>query len=596
MQELPELAAGSHGYDVALGRPNVTKLVCHTMTAKFETPGNGNPAGTSADDAAIGLKLHDANEKYSQLLTLAEECLAAGKPASAVRLAEIAARFAFPGQVGLFASPRLERLLCELGRRIPDDHEASARRKLGDRRQVVHVMTYAKPLGGDSRFVWRWIQQDQASCHSVVITSQNESDNIYQIPEVLTEAVTRSGGFVKALEEPMTDPLAQARELRRFCAGADIILLHLYPYDVVPTIALAAKCRQAKVGFVNHADHAFWVGGSVSDWLVHLREQNVGFVMKRRGLDATRASIVPIPLGNVGRQLDKQEARKALGIAPGARVLLTIASPFKYRSRGRLGFLDLVKPVLKECPECLLFAVGPKAEGEWLAASRETDGRIRALGKVWNNEALVAAADIYLDSVPFASITSVLEAGTHGIPVLGFRAPDDELGLFSAGAPGLTDTMIMASDAASYRAALRKLSFDLQERSTKGAVLQSRILALHSGSGWLNAIQLAYAGMEASNGQSCLVEPKERFEAGALNIALDQLYGAAAFRLPDLIRRGVGTLSYAARFELSFALRRVGLGFCAWNVVPPPFHEFLRRTAPLLKQWWSTGIKWIRRS
>ena len=533
--------------------------------------------------------------KYSRLMTIAERCFADGKLVSAVRLAEIAARFAFPGQVGLFASPRLERLLSQLGNKIPIDCELAFRKEFSSRRQVIHVMTYAKPLGGDSRFVWRWIQQDQESCHSVVITSQADPDNLYEIPDVLINAATQSGGYVKALKESVSDPLSQARELRVLCRGADIVLLHLYPYDVIPIIALSAGCEKVKIGVVNHADHSFWIGSSVAHWIIHLREQNIQFLKNRRGLDASRSSIVPIPLGNWSRRIDQKDAKKDLGYGPEVILLLTIASPFKFQSRDQLGFLDLVKPIIKEHPGCVLIAVGPKPEGEWLVASRETGGRIIAMGKRWDNEVLVAAADIYLDSIPFASITSVLEAGSHGIPALGLRAQNEELGLLSAGAPGLTDTMRLASDPKSYRKALLELLSDSDLRLAKGKNLRNSILSFHSGLGWAEAIQKTYLGMNNADRRKCLIDTEDRFSAGELNVALAQLYGDAMFRLQDLVRRGVGTLPYYLRLQVTFALRREGLGFCAINAVPPPLDSVIRRLARQTKLWMSAGHRFVKR-
>ena len=274
----------------------------------------------------------------------------------------------FPGN-GLFASPRLERLLLEIGKTIPTDPANETQRTCRNSRHVLHVLTYAKPIGGDSRYAWRWIQRDSNSRHSVAITAQAEVKHLYEIPGVLEDAVARSGGSVQLLSAPISEPLDQARELRRLCQNADIVVLHLYPYDIIPVLALAAGCDSAKTLFVNHSDHTFWIGASVAHSVVHLRTQSATFLETRRALNPDRSSILPIPLVNSPSAATKRDAKRALGYDPDRVMLLTIASRFKYSSPDQIGLLELVLPVLARFPRAILVAVGPK--GRRRVAGRE---------------------------------------------------------------------------------------------------------------------------------------------------------------------------------------------------------------------------------
>ena len=291
----------------------------------------------------------------------------------------------------------------------------------------MHVLSYAQPIGGDSRFAWRWIQEDHNNRHCVAITSQADLDGKYAVPEVLRQSAENTGGFVRTLSAPTAKPLEQALELRALCQEMDFVILHLYPYDIVPVIALAARCDSVKTLFVNHADHTFWIGASVAHSVVHLRRQCPNFLRERRGLYPDRASIVPIPLAYSPASITQKQAKRELGYEPNVVVLLTIATPFKYSAPGHIAFLDLVTPVLAEHAQAVLIAIGPDSKGSWRSAGIQTDGRIVALGKRWDNEIFYSAADIYLDSVPFSSSTSLLEAGSRGKPLLGYRPPKPEL-------------------------------------------------------------------------------------------------------------------------------------------------------------------------
>jgi hypothetical protein len=524
----------------------------------------------------ISQHLNDAYTRFGELLTMAEEQAAAGNDAVAVGLAQIAARYTFAGYVGLFGSCRLERLLLELGKRIPSASPREAEHHDGNsRKNILHVLSYGRPVGGDSRCAWRWIQEDHNNRHSVVITTQADVKGIYDIPEVLKQSAENSGGYLRTLSASTSEHLEQARELRMLCQEADIVVLHLFPYDIVPVLALAAGCDSVKTLLVNHADHAFWVGAGVAHLIVHFRRQPLHFPEKRRGLNPDRSSILPIPIAHSPPSVTRVQAKRALGYGPETTLLLTIASPFKYSSPGQVGFLDLVTPVMARFPQAVLIAVGPDAKGTWQSASTLTKGRIVPLGTRWDNHLLYAAADVYLDSVPFSSITSLLEAGSHGVPLLGYRLPEAELALLGPGAPGLEETMELTNGAESYRALLTRLITDEEFRHQSGRRVQSQILSLHTGKNWVHAVHELYARVERTEGRGCLLGDNDTFEASALNLALFRLYGRVHTR--KMIGKYIGALPYRSRLPITWRLHLKGFDLCFLNLLPSPADTIARR-------------------
>lgn len=522
--------------------------------------------------------LSDAYTRFCDLLTMAEERFAAGDSLAAVRVVQIAAWYAFPANVGLFGSSRLERLLLKIGQQIPMDSACGAAPRAKDLRHVLHVLSYAKPIGGDSRFVWRWMQVDRASRHSVAITTQAEVKGIYDVPEVLRQSAVDSGGFLRTLKAPTSQPLEQARELRLLCQHMDVVVLHLYPYDIIPVLALSAGCDSVKVLFVNHADHAFWIGASVAHSVVHLRRQSHHFLSNRRGLNPEQSSIVPIPLEQSFPTLNTTQAKRALGYGPDVVLLLTIASPFKYSSPGQISFLELVTPVIALFPQAVLIAVGPQRDGPWRVARSQTNGRIVPLGRRWDNALLYAAADVYLDSVPFSSITSLLEAGSYRVPLLGYSPSNPELGLLGAGAPGLENAMELASDVEAYRILLVRLITDAAFRRRSGERVQTQILSLHTGSGWVHAVHDLYVAVEQCTNRACLLGNNDTFNPGPLDLALVQLYSQVQGRMHvrQLIGHYIGTLPYRSRLSLTWRLYLRGFGLCFLNLLPPPADTIIR--------------------
>jgi hypothetical protein len=516
----------------------------------------------------ISKHLNDAYGRFSSLLTLAEERAAAGDHPAAIALAQVAARYTFPGNVGLFGSSRFERLLLELGKRIPSAPPQRAERRDENSRNVLHVLSYGRPVGGDCRCAWRWMQEDQGNRHSVAITAQADFKGVYEVPEILKKSAESSGGFLRTLSAPTSKPIEQARELRALCQEMDVVVLHLFPYDIIPVLALAADCDPVKTIFVNHADHSFWAGASVAHTIVHLRRQPPHFPEKRRGLNPDRSALLPIPIFYSPPTVTREQAKRALGYGPETVLLLTIASPFKYSSPGRVDFLDLVAPVVAKFPQAVLLAVGPEAKGAWQTANVQTNGRIVPLGTRWDTDVLYAAADIYLDSVPFSSITSLLEAGSQGVPLLGYLLPEPELALLGPGAPGLEGTMGLATGPEAYQSMLERLITDSEFRRQAGRHVQAQILSLHTGKNWVQAVHDLYAQVERTDDRGCLLGDSDGFEASALNVALFQLYGCVHPR--KMIGKYIGALPYRSRLPTTWRLHRMGFDLCFLNLLPPP--------------------------
>jgi hypothetical protein len=540
---------------------------------------------SAAQDSAVTtadlVHMAAAYRRFCRLLELAESKIQGGEYAAAAAIAKIAARIAYPGNVGLFTSHRLERILCELGKHV-DQVKSTGGQRTARRRRVLHVLSYCKPIGGDTRLAWRWIREDPDSQHSVAITTQADLSGTYEIPGIIKQCALQSGGSVYTLKAPTSKPLDQAAELRGLCQDADIVVLHTFPYDIVPVLALSHGCENAKTILDNLSDHTFWVGGSVAHEILHLRTQSPEFVQARRGLNPVRSSLLPIPLDGLSRTISQAEAKQRLGYDPDSILLLTIATPFKYASPGQVSFLELVTPVVASQPRVQLIAVGPSGNGAWQAASEKTGGRIHAMGIRWDNDLWNAAADIYLDSVPFSSITSLLEAGLREIPLLGYRAADPDLSLLGPGAPGLDGAMIVAPDAACYRQSLTSLITDGAFRNQIGRSVRDKIMALHSGTNWATSVQAVYEKLERATSRGCLLDGDDAFQVSALNVALTRLYPELS--VAKQVAHCVEALPYRSRLSTMVGLYSSGFGGSPHNLLPFSLNVAARRAGSWTKK------------
>jgi glycosyltransferase involved in cell wall biosynthesis len=435
--------------------------------------------------------------------------------------AEIAANYAMSHHPGLFASPELERLLLAIGRSLPSPPQgrAGSARADGAPRAVLHVLTRAFDIGGDARTVWRWIGLDDGRAHSVVLTRQGA----VPVPAPLREAVAASGGQVHVLNERRGGLLAWASVLRDLAARADLVALHVHPYDVIPTLAFADKACTPPVVFVDHADHAFWVGTGTSDIVAALRASGRYLARERRGVAPERSALLPIPLSPPPDAPSRAEARAQLGLAEDALVLLSIARPHKYTPIDDESFIEAVSPILERHPSAVLLVIGPDHAGPWAEAAARTGGRVRALGLREDTAPFYRAADLYLDSYPVVSITSLLEAGGHGLPLVSRPPPLAAPGVLGADTPGLGH-LVRARGAAGLRAAVGHLLADPEYRAWLGEATRRDIAAAHTGDAWRRSLHALYRQALAAPPVAMVPDQADRRQVDDLDLLLPEVF------------------------------------------------------------------------
>ncbi len=432
-------------------------------------------------------------EVFQHLLESSEDFAARGDFAAAAAYAQIAASHAYRNHGGLWSSSRLEAVLGDIGESL--SYDAESRHWAGQERneaphRILHVMTTAYSIGGHTRMVWRWIQQDRRRSHSVAITQQGTTP----VPGQLMRAVSDAGGKVHFADENMGGVLCWAQKLRDLALQFDQVVLHMHPYDVLPVIAFAGSHRRPPLVYVNHADHVFWLGISISDVVAHLRESGLTISTGRRGIQEERCVVIPVPLNRIERRVSRAQAKKELGIPPDATVLFSIADAYKFEPiLGETSFVDALLPVLRRYPNAWLIVVGPGNEGQWAKGSRESMGRIKAYGRRSDGAAFYQATDIYLDPFPFASTTSFLEAGSYELPLVSFCPLSNEALVLCADSPELTQTMVRAKDLDEYRAKIGELVENPELRVRLGQKTRHAILKAHVGDGWIRKVDRLYA-------------------------------------------------------------------------------------------------------
>ena len=194
----------------------------------------------------------------------------------------------------------------------------------------------------------------------------------------------------------------------------------------------------------------------------------------------------------IERGRSRTEAKRTLGLPQNSVILLTIARAVKFRPIGGLSFADMLLPVMRANPHVRLIAVGPSGSVDWSAAEALVPGRIQVHAERSDTQGFFEAADIYIDLFPFPSITSLFEAGLHGLPLVTLYPYGPGCEVMGADFVGLDAVLIRAHSVAELRDDVRHLIESAELRARIGERTRSEILATNTGENWSRAIHAVY--------------------------------------------------------------------------------------------------------
>jgi len=425
----------------------------------------------------------ESSREFHYALRRAKEALADDQVEMAVHWCRHGARIAILSNPGFFYSAEMEQFLSDIGRsRLTSAtslHDAP-----GGLKRFLHVLSAAYEWGGHTRAVSRWIdtctQYAPSEQHSVLISKQDE----FAIPAWLFDSVRKSCGEIIELP-PEISSLERAAEMRSRSMEFDAIILHIHPYDPLPNIAYYDQPRP--ILFYSHADHMFSLGTGVAKVIADLRPVGHDLSVRFRS-PAARKVIIPLPLvDDSPASSSKAESRRKLGVSADSLIALTVGGGhFKFSSVWGYSFPEMVQSICEGDPRVRMIAVGISETEPFPELKRLTKGRFMPVGFVEDREIVelyYRTADVYLDSFPCTSITAVLDAARHGLPVQRLCNPYqplascDDHGLDSVmGAAGSQDEFVSG--------VLEWLRWPEERRSDLGSRFRAAVLNEHCGESW----------------------------------------------------------------------------------------------------------------
>jgi hypothetical protein len=258
-------------------------------------------------------------------------------------------------------------------------------------------------------------------------------------------------------------------------------------------LAFADASKFPPILFLNHADHIFWLGSSIAHVVINLRDAATDMSINRRDVEPMRNYLLPTIVDQTERTRTREEAKAALGIDGDAVLLVSVARAAKYRSVNGRSFADLHVSILQKYPNARFIVVGSGEPSDWKTAKALTGDRITGLAEVADPKIYFEAADIYLDSYPFVSSTSMMEAGAHGSPLVSLFTAPDAARIFGINHVGLVGTALVANSFDQYDNYIGRLISDLAYRDKMGEAARQAVSTIHTPPGWTEYLEGAYA-------------------------------------------------------------------------------------------------------
>jgi hypothetical protein len=410
-------------------------------------------------------EIFENNEIYKAFAEKAQCSLARGLANNAAVYVQMAASVAWRQHIGKYPLGELENILLQVA---PKDYQPS---KSAPR--ILHVMTRARDVGGHTRLVTALIDNVTEFGHNIVLTRQP----VATVPDFLVQ----SGATVHSLAKG--DLLQRSQKLRIMAQAFNFVFVHTHPDDATAALAFMRPEGLPPIVFVNHADHVPWLGACSSSVFANIRGAGIELSITRRRIPKELCSILPIPLEAASKTSPKERALAKQQLGLSGTVILSAAKAYKYTALSEQPNFVTVHQTLADTVSVLV--IGPTSQGIWAQAETQSQGRVRALGEKPKHamENYYKAADIYVDSFPVGSITSLIDAALRGIPVLSLDPSCGQAAVLKANGPGLVRNFEYCK-VTDYKEALQNLIDNSEARVAKGEQDRQSILAQHRGDFW----------------------------------------------------------------------------------------------------------------
>lgn len=276
---------------------------------------------------------------------------------------------------------------------------------------TLHIFSEINQVGGHTKLLFNWIENDRDSKHYLLSTWQDAKE----ITDIATSYNCNIDDRLYTFNKE-SNHLSKAQKIIDILAEKNFsrIVLHIHPHDAIPSLVFSSDRLTSPVFFLNHAEHTYWLGAPVIDYLLQIRESNIKKDSKNRNIPVEDQFFLPIPVDE-SFSLNKKE-KETFNI-------LSIGRESKYEPNAEYNFYEAALNIVKEFDHVVFTIVGI-SQNNPNRKIYEHD-RLVFVEPTRDIKGFIENTDLYLEGFPVPSFTSLLEPAMAGIPFVLHYNPSD---------------------------------------------------------------------------------------------------------------------------------------------------------------------------
>lgn len=282
------------------------------------------------------------------------------------------------------------------------DFEFPLIKKPNDQKKILHIATELYDVGGHTRVIKNWIEED-VECKSHLLLTCQKKELKTNIIEELEEKMAQSTLILNSSK----NHIQKAHDVIYFIVKNDIniVVLHTHPYDIVPFLSLSFK-NAPKIILFNHSDHTFCLGAKEVNLMFEFRDEGKRLSYEHRGVN--NAITVGLPTKKL---LPKKKPSKN---KEDSIVFVSMASWYKYKPFEGQNFFLRYTDFLQRHPDVKMYIIGVSEEHYKKHIKEQIPNNLFLLGVLPNPEEYLKKAHYYIESFPVGSILAAYDSCVYG--------------------------------------------------------------------------------------------------------------------------------------------------------------------------------------
>jgi glycosyltransferase involved in cell wall biosynthesis len=361
-------------------------------------------------------------ERFNALKLKALREFERGSLEKALDYAYVAATNAWLVHLGIWYDDELEHLLFKVGSRLhgesgTNDHVPS--RQEQPVKRIAHVA---------STLPARFLKQNIEIFKEIVDEQSIYLANLPNVPPefLYLEECQKIGIKIRQLNY-QDSYVNRIKEFAKLLEedSPQMVVLYIHPGDVITLAAISALRKKPYTVFMNHADHAFWLGRNVLDLCVEYRRIAAELSVYVRKIDPDKICIIPITTDIK----PKRVSRKIYGIPESATLSITIGSSYKVLGDPDWNYFRAINQILELYPahyHFLVTDINQDSLRKLVSDKSDIQKRFIIGGPFYDLEPIYGIADFLIETFPLAGGTVRVESIACGLPILAIRNKKSE--------------------------------------------------------------------------------------------------------------------------------------------------------------------------